>query len=458
MTLWGGRFEDPPSEATMSYTADQSDRRLLIHDIRGSIAHAAMLGTTGTIDADESKALVDALKRVLEEASESRFAFLDSDEDVHSAVERRLGELIGDLAGKLHSGRSRNDQIALDLRLYLREAGKERAGQLRSLAGTLAEIAEDHAETVVASYTHLQQAQPTTLGHHLLSFAWPALRSADRFAEAVRRIDHSPLGAGASVGTSLPIDPEEVSHRLGMAGIMANSIDAVGSRDFVSDYIFCCTQAMVDLSRLAETLVLWATEEFGWLRLSDAVSTGSSALPHKRNPDIAELVRGRTATVIGDMAAILVLQKGLASSYHRDLQEDKMIVFHADDALQASLGAMGAFLQGMWFDPPGPGPSTAALDLAEVLVKRGVPFRQAHEAVGRLLSRLEERGSGLGDLTAGDLLEANPRFEDADLDLLDPLHSARARTAPGAGSPQSVREQVAVIRRLVTEAGHTERA
>jgi argininosuccinate lyase len=434
----------------MAYTVDHSDRRLLVQDIQGSIAHAAMLGTTGIVDADESDALLDGLKLLLDEATRGEFLFIDSDEDVHSAVERRLGELIGDVAGKLHSGRSRNDQVALDLRLYLREAGQARAEQLHDLAGTLADIAATHADTVAPSYTHLRQAQPTTLGHHLLSFAWPALRSAARFGEAVARIDHSPLGAGASAGSSLPIDPEDVARRLDMAGIMANSIDAVGSRDFVSDYVFSCAQAMVDLSRLAETLTLWASDEFGWLRLTDAVSTGSSALPHKRNPDIAELVRGRTSGLIGDMTAILSLQKGLSSSYHRDLQEDKRIVFHADDTLAASLQALGTFLAGVDFDIPEPSASTGALDLAERLVGRGVPFRQAHEAVGRLVSRLEGRGTDLGEATAEDLSETHPLLQASDLDLLDPAKSVRARMAPGAGSPQSVHHQVSVVRRLIS--------
>lgn len=449
MTLWGGRFTGPSSPDTMAYTIDRSDRRLLIHDIEGSIAHAQMLGAAGIIARDEANTLAEGLESLLDEARSEEFEFLDTDEDVHTAVERRLGELIGELAGKLHTGRSRNDQVALDLRLYLREAGKARAGQLRRLAGTLAELAESHAETIVASYTHLQQAQPTTLGHHLLAFAWPALRSVTRFDQAVRRIDHSPLGSGASAGSSLLVDPQGVAASLEMEGTMANSIDAVGSRDFVSEYVYCCSQAMVDLSRLAETVILWSTEEFGWLRLADAVSTGSSALPHKRNPDLPELVRGRAAAVMGDLTASLAVQKALPSSYHRDLQEDKRIVFHADDTLASSLEAMGAFLQQVAFDPPPPAISTMTLDLAEALVTRGVPFRQAHAAVGGLVRSLEERGHTLGEATPADLTAAHPGFAPEDLELLDADRSVRSRTAPGSGSPDSVRDQVAVIKRLI---------
>lgn len=449
MTLWGGRFGEPPSPDTMAYTTDRTDRRLLVHDIEGSIAHARMLAATGIITGDEAGTLVDGLENLLDEAQNGEFGFDDGDEDVHTAVERRLGDLVGEVAGKLHTGRSRNDQVALDLRLYLREAGKARVGQLHRLAAALAGLAETHAETVVASYTHLQQAQPTTLGHHLLAHAWPALRSANRFDEAVRRIDHSPLGAGASAGSSLPIDPEAVAKSLGMEGIMANSIDAVGSRDFVSEYVFCCSQAMVDLSRLAESLILWSTEEFGWLELSDEISTGSSALPHKRNPDIPELIRGRAATTIGDVTAILALQKGLPGSYHRDLQEDKQVVFRADDTLASSLKAVAGFLQRVDFDPPIPSVSTMALDLAEALVSRGVPFRQAHAAVGGLIMGLERLGDTLAAATVADLKETHPSFRPEDLDLLDPDRSVRARTAPGSGSPDSVRGQVALIRQIV---------
>lgn len=448
MTLWGGRFEGPPSPDSMSYTTDDADRRLLIEDVEGSIAHAGMLGETGVVSGDEAQSLVSGLQTLLAEARAGDFEFAEGDEDIHTAVERRLTELVGEVAGKLHSGRSRNDQVVLDLRLHLREAGRARAGQLRRLAATLAEIAEAHAETVVAAYTHLQQAQPTTLGHHLLAHAWPALRSADRFDEAARRTDHSPLGSGASAGTSLPIDREGVAERLGMRGIMANSLDAVGSRDFVSEYVFCCAQAMVDLSRLAEMLVLWSTREFGWLAISDDVSTGSSALPQKRNPDVPELVRGRTATVIGDVTSILALQKGLPNSYQRDLQEDKRIVFRADDTLSSSLEAIGGFLRGVEFDPPLPGSTTLALDVAEILVSRGVPFRQAHAAVGRLILSLEGEGRTLAEATATDLAGAHPQLAEDDLELLDARGSVRGRRGRGSGSPESVRDQAAVIRRL----------
>lgn len=449
VSLWGGRFEDAPSPDTWSFTVDTSDRRLLLVDIEGSIAHAQMLGKTGIIAEEEATEIADGLGRILEEARTGGFQFRPEDEDVHSAVERRLGEIIGDLAGKLHTGRSRNDQVALDLRLYLNRAASERISQLRLLAGDLADIAEDHAETAIPSYTHLQQAQVTTLGHHLLSYAWMALRDADRFSDAGRRINLSPLGAGASAGSSLPLDRDLVASTLGFDGVIPNSLDAVASRDFVAEYVFCCSQAMVGLSRLAEEATLWASQEFAWLTLSDQVSTGSSALPHKRNPDIAELVRGRTASVIGDTAAILTLQKALPLAYNRDLQEDKRIVFHADDVLAASIRAMRELLAGITFHPPVPGSATVALDMAESLVRKGVPFREAHHAVGRLITSLEGRGADLAEATLDDLRQAHPQFDDADLGLLDPSQSLAARATPGSGSADSVRRQVSEIRRLI---------
>ncbi|MFV1960571.1 MAG: argininosuccinate lyase [Acidimicrobiia bacterium] len=450
MTLWGGRFEGSMSGAIWEFTTDESDRRLLQVDVEGSIAHVEMLGTTNVIEPEEARTLAKGLRTILAEAESGEFAFQATDEDVHTAVERRLGEIVGEAAGKLHTGRSRNDQVALDLRLYLSRAGGQRLEQLHRFAGFVAQMAETHAETVVPSYTHLQQAQPTTLGHHLLAYAWMAMRGAERFTDAVKRIAMSPLGAGASAGSSLPLDSDAVAENLGLEGVIPNSLDAVGSRDFVSEYVFCCAQSMIELSRLAEEIVLWSTREFGWVSLGDEVSTGSSALPQKRNPDIAELIRGRAATVAGDVTAILSLQKALPLAYNRDLQEDKRIVFHADDTLASALEAMVELLGGLEFHPPSPGPDTVSLDLAEVLVRRGVPFREAHTRVGELVALLETRGKTLSDAKIDDLIEIDKRFEESDLDRLDPTASVRARATSGSGSPESVRAQIDEIRRQLS--------
>lgn len=417
MTLWGGRFTTGMSDVTRDFTGDSSDRRLLRFDIEGSLAHVAMLGDTGIITSSDAKTLLDGLHQILDEADS--FQFADTDEDVHTAVERRLGEVVGEVAGKLHTGRSRNDQVALDLRLYLRQAGKDRSAQLRGWGETLATLAESTAEVVIPTYTHLQQAQVTSLGNHFLAYAWMAVRDIGRFSDCTARLDESPLGAGASAGSTLPISREQTSESLGMARPMPNTLDAVGSRDFVAEYVFCCAQTMTHLSRLAEELVLWSSHEFGWLRLGDEVSTGSSALPQKRNPDIAELVRGRTSAVIGDTTAILSLQKALPLAYNRDLQEDKRIVFHADDTVAGAIEAMTALLNGSGFTIPTPSAGTMALPLAERLVARGVPFREAHRVVGELVRRLEGDGRSLGQATTDDLKGLDDRFDAADLEALE---------------------------------------
>ena len=446
MTLWGGRFGDGPDEALWRFTVDESDRRLLVDDLTGSKAHIAMLAAVGLLDAEEAAELQTGLDGMLAEAVSGDFVFTDGDEDVHSAVERRLGEVAGPLAAKLHTGRSRNDQVCLDLRLYLRREGNARIAGLRSFVEVLAAAADRVGDIVVPSYTHLQQAQAVPLAHHLLAYAWMTLRDIERFEGALRRIDVSPLGAGASGGSTLGLDPPHVANELGFTAVFANSLDAVGSRDFAAEYVFCCAQAMTHLSRLSEELVLWATAEFGWATYDDRHTTGSSALPQKKNPDIAELVRGKTATVIGDATAMLALQKGLPLAYNRDLQEDKHAVFHADDTLALALEALSGMVAGAVFHPPPPTSWVTALDLAEALVARGVPFRSAHEAVGGLVMRLVAEGRRLDEVTAEELADADDAFRPEDLDLTSPVASVINRRTPGGGSFASVATQLAAIR------------
>jgi argininosuccinate lyase len=451
-TLWGGGFTSSPGDALWGYTVDAVDRRLLAHDIRGSQAHVTMLGEQGILSPADTERLQEGLAAIAAEAEAGEFRFLEGDEDVHSAVERRLVDIIGDDGGMLHTGRSRNDQVALDLRLYLVDAVAGRTTDIRRLVASLADQAEQHPETVVPSYTHLQQAQAVPLGHHLLAHAWMLRRDAERFAAAGTRIAVSPLGAGAAAGSSLPLDPVAVARQLGLPAVFANSIDAVGARDWAAEYVFACAQTMVHLSRLAEELVLWSTSEFGWVEFDEALTTGSSALPQKRNPDMAEVIRGRTATVIGDVTAILALQKALPLAYNRDLQEDKAIVFHADDTVAAALEAMVALIGGTRFEPPLPGSSVLALDLAEVLVARGVPFRQAHAVVARLVTRLAADGRQLGEVTAAELADADTAFVVGDLAVLDVTRSPGTRRTPGAASPKSVAVQVAALRTWIGEA------
>ena len=447
MTLWsGGRFSEGPADALWAFTVDHSDRRMLVDDLTGSIAHATMLGTVGLLSEEETAQTVAGLEAIASEAESGSFVFLDTDEDVHSAVERRLGEIVGDLAGKLHTGRSRNDQVALDLRLYLARSARERIVQLDGFIDILVDQAERLGDAIVPSYTHVQQAQAVPLAHHLLAYAWMLVRDADRFRDALTRIDVSPLGAGASGGSSLPLAPAESATLLGMSGVFANSMDAVASRDFVAEFIWCATQSMVHLSRLAEELILWCTSEFGWVTFSDAYTTGSSAMPQKKNADIAELVRGKTAAVIGDLTSIAALQKGLPMTYNRDLQEDKRLVFHADDTLAGSLSALGGMIGTAEFHAPEPDAWVTALDLAEVLVERGVPFRAAHHAVGGLVSSLVADGRTFSDLTPEELIACDGHFTAEDLERTDPRTSVDTRITSGGGSMRSVKDQIAALR------------
>ena len=450
MTLWSGRFGEGPSDVLWRYTASQTDRRLLDVDIEGSIAHVGMLTDVGLLSAEEHTEIDQALHQLLADARDGTFEFLDTDEDVHSAVERRLIEIVGDVGRKLHTGRSRNDQIALDVRLYLRRAAVDRISQLESFAGTMVELAQQHADVVVPSYTHMQQAQAISLGHHLLAYAWMAVRDRSRFADLDRRLSVSPLGASASGGSSLPLDPFNTARRLGFDAVFANSLDAVGSRDHVAEYVFCCAQSMIHLSRLAEELILWATSEFGWVTFADSLTTGSSALPHKKNPDIAELARGRSAGVIGDLTSIMALQKALPLAYNRDLQEDKEYVFRADDSLAGTLEALTVLVASAELHPPSPSSWTTALDLAEALVLRGVPFREAHESVGRLVAALTSEGRTLREASESDLHEADERFSSEDLALTDPMTSIGRRTTGGGGSQESVESQIRALRSMLS--------
>ncbi|NNC40085.1 MAG: argininosuccinate lyase [Acidimicrobiia bacterium] len=422
------------------FTVDHSDRRLLADDIEGSVAHVAMLGEVGILTQEDVDAINTGLEEIRIECTEGRFEFLETDEDVHSAVERRLYELIGEPAGKLHTGRSRNDQIALDIRLYLRRAAGERIDDLIAFASLMADRAEELEDVIVASYTHLQQAQPISLGTHLLAYGWMALRDVERFRDVRGRLDVSPLGAGAVAGSSLPLDPAMTAEKLGFSKVFDNTMDAIGSRDLVAEYGFCCAQAMTHLSRLAEDVVLWSTSEFGWITLDDAYATGSSAMPQKKNPDIAELTRGKAATVAADLATLLGIQKGTPMAYNRDLQEDKRAVFHADDTLATALPALGGLIATAEFHPPEPDEGTVALDVAEALVRKGVPFREAHESVGRLLTALGE--APLQSASPSQLSDAHDRLESSDIP--SPTEAAKGR-AELVGQIASLRVAIAGI-------------
>jgi argininosuccinate lyase len=439
--LWGGRFEAATNREVEAFTASiQFDRRLAPYDIQGSIAHARMLGKCGILGKGEVEAILKGLGEIGEEIAEGTFRFDPALEDIHMHIERRLTEKIGAAGGKLHTARSRNDQVALDLRLYLREVIGEIRERLRALQRVLVAKAEVHLETVMPGYTHLQRAQPILLAHHLLAYFEMFQRDRDRFADCLGRVNVLPLGAAALAGTTLPIDRAYVAGLLGFPKLAANSEDAVSDRDFAVEFLACGALLAMHISRLAEELVLWASAEFGFIELPDAFATGSSIMPQKKNPDVAELARGKAGRVYGALVSLLTLLKGLPLSYNRDLQEDKEPVFDAADTLRQTLDVVCLMLRAVKFRPERMRAAAAegflnATDLAEYLVTKGVPFRQAHEVVGRIVRACLEAGQRLEDLS----LDALRRFSlaiEADVFRFISLDACvqRRRSAGGTNS------------------------
>jgi argininosuccinate lyase len=442
--LWHGRFVDPPSDALWAFTASIGfDRELGLDDVTGSRAHVRMLGAVGLLEPDETTAVLDALAVVEQELAEGTFAFVPTDEDIHTAVERRVTELAGAAGAKLHTGRSRNDQVATDLRLWMRRHGSLLAAQTHALQEVLVQRARECGDDIyLPGYTHLQRAQPVLLAHHLLAHFWAFARDVDRWRDCLTRSDVSPLGAGALAGTSLPIDPALTASELGFSRPFENSLDAVSDRDFVAEALFVLALEQVHLSRLGEELVIWSTDEFGFVVLADAYTTGSSMLPQKKNPDVAELARGKAGRVIGNLTGLLATMKGLPLAYNRDLQEDKEPLFDSVSTCSGALAAIGGMLQTATFVPErmreaADTATGAATDLAEHLVRAGVPFREAHELVATLVRQASERGVSLDDLVA-----AEPRLGPDALALLEPGTAVRRRTSRGGAGPAPVAVQL----------------
>jgi len=450
-TLWHGRFADGPDAALMALSESLSfDRRLAADDVEGSRAHVAMLAEVGLLTATERDAVHAALDTVESELASDTFVFAGSDEDIHTAVERRVTELAGAAGAKIHTGRSRNDQVATDLRLWTKRSARELVAALHGLQQVLVARAEEvGTEVAVPGYTHLQHAQPVLLAHHLLAHAWALGRDVERFQRVVTAADVSPLGAGALAGSSLPLDPDHTARALGFGARFENSLDAVSDRDFVAEAVFAAALAQVHLSRLGEEIVLWSSTEFGFLRLPDAFATGSSMMPQKKNPDVAELVRGKAGRVIGDLTGLLATLKGLPLAYNRDLQEDKEPLFDAVDTLHASLLALTGLIGGVTFVTEAmraqtDDPLLAATDLAELLVRRGTPFREAHAVVGALV-----RASLDGDRTLADLVADEPRLGAEGVALLAPGAAVAQRSTPGAGGPEPLGVQLTAMRALL---------
>ena len=446
---WGGRFRQATDPAVERFSASiHFDRALARQDVRGSIAHARMLGRTGLISSDDAEALVEGLRRVLEEIEADRFPFDPAAEDIHMNVEARLHELAGPVAGRLHTGRSRNDQVATDLLLFLRDAaGAVRRG-IGALRGVLVEQGREHLDTILPGYTHLQRAQPVRLAHHWLAYVEMLGRDATRFADAAARFSLAPLGSGALAGSTLPLDREDTAAALGFEGPSRNSLDSVASRDAALEFLAAAAICMVNLSRLAEELVLWSSSEFGFVELSDAYSTGSSLMPQKKNPDVPELVRGKTGRVVGDLMALLVTMKGLPLAYNRDLQEDKEPLFDAVHTLRDCLEVLAGAVATLRVDvarmrAAAEDPMLLATDLAEILVREGVPFREAHEAVGRVVGHCVEKDLDLRSLSGEDLKAFHSAFPGSAAELLDLERSIEARSLAGGTARATVETALA---------------
>jgi argininosuccinate lyase len=450
-SLWGARFSAKPGAAMAAINVSiDVDRRLAGEDLAGSRAHAAMLAATAIIGAEDERAIQDGLNRIEAEIEAGRFPFRDEFEDIHMNVEARLSELIGPAAGRLHTARSRNDQVALDFRLWVRRACYESVLALHGLQGALLAKAEAHADTLMPGFTHLQSAQPVTFGHHLMAYVEMFGRDAGRFEDTRARLNECPLGAAALAGTSFPIDREMTARALGFERPTANSLDSVSARDFALEALAAATITAMHLSRLAEEIVLWITPQFGFISLSDAFTTGSSIMPQKRNPDAAELVRAKVGRVLGAFTSLAVIMKGLPLAYGKDMQEDKAATFEAFDALALSLAAMTGMVADLTVHAQamaaasGAGHATAT-DLADWLVRTlGLPFREAHRVTGAAVKRADALGCDLAGLPLAELQALEPRATAAALEGLDPAASVASRTSHGGTAPAQVRAQIAL--------------
>ncbi|WP_239674612.1 argininosuccinate lyase [Natronosporangium hydrolyticum] len=449
--LWGGRFAGGPAEAVAQLSVSVGfDWRLARHDLAGSRAHARVLARAGLLSEAELAQVLDALAALGEECAAGRFRPTVADEDVHTALERGLLERLGPLGGKLRAGRSRNDQIATDLRLYLREAARGLGGQLADLAAALTEQAHQHLHTPAPGMTHLQHAQPISFAHQLLAHVQPLLRDLDRLRDWDARAAISPLGAGALAGSSLPLDPETVAAELGFTQACANSIDAVADRDFVAELLFVTALVGVHLSRLGEEVVLWTSQEFGWVELDDRYATGSSIMPQKKNADVAELARGKAGRLVGGLVAVLTMLKGLPLAYDRDLQEDKEPAFDAVDTLALVLPALTGMVATMTvradrLAAAAPIGYSLATEVADWLVRRGVPFREAHETTGRLVAWCAGQERELHEVTDAELAAIDERLTAEVREVLSVDSALAARTTPGSTGPKPVADQLAAV-------------
>jgi argininosuccinate lyase len=452
--LWGGRFAGGPAAIMRRINASiDFDRRLYAEDIAGSLAHCAMLVAQRIVSAEDGAAIAEGLERIRAEIEAGEFVFSEEREDIHLNIEARLAELIGPAAGRLHTARSRNDQVATDFKLWVRAAIDRVDGAMGALQAALLDQAEAHAATVMPGFTHLQIAQPVTFGHHLMAYVEMTGRDRSRFADCRRRLNECPLGAAALAGTAFPIDREATAAALGFDRSAANSLDAVSDRDFAVEFLAAAALAGTHLSRLAEEIVIWSSDPFGFIALSDAFTTGSSIMPQKRNPDAAELVRAKTGRLDGSLIALLTVMKGLPLAYQKDMQEDKVPVFEAADALELGLVAMTGMVAdmrpqtGRLREAAARGHSTAT-DLADWLVRTlGMPFRQAHHVTGEIIKRAEALGQTLAELVLAEMQAIEPAITASVYDVLDVERSVASRTSFGGTAPDRVRAAVTAARK-----------
>ena len=452
VSLWGGRFAGGPSQALAALSkSTHFDWRLAPYDIAGSRAHARVLHSAGLLSDEHLTTMLNGLASLLADVTSGVFVALEGDEDVHTALERGLIERIGpDVGGRLRAGRSRNDQVATQFRLYLRDEARVLSAEVAEVIGALTDQAAAHAEVAMPGRTHLQHAQPVLLAHHLQAHGWALLRDLQRFRDWDERTAYSPYGSGALAGSSLGLDPEAIAADLGMKGATENSIDATASRDFAAEFGFIAAMVAVNLSRISEEIIVWATAEFGFVTLDDAFSTGSSIMPQKKNPDVAELARGKAGRIIGDLAGLLATLKGLPLAYNRDLQEDKEPVFDAIDSLRLLLPAVAGMVATLKFhthrlEELAPQGFSLATDVAEWLVREGVPFRVAHEVAGECVRVCEERAIGLEDLSNDDLAAISEHLTPSVHEVLTVAGSLASRDADGGTAPVRVAEQRAVL-------------
>jgi argininosuccinate lyase len=452
---WGGRFTEATNALVEEFTASiPYDWRLYPYDIAGSIAHATMLGKRGIIAKREADRIIRGLEDILKEIRTGAFEFQVELEDVHMNIENRLIQKIGPVGGKLHTARSRNDQVALDLRMYLRDEIVDIHDLLRALQKVIVALADRHSDVVMPGYTHLQRAQPVLFGHHLLAYYEMFDRDLGRLKDCFRRVDMMPLGSGALAGTVLPIDRLFVAQLLGFSGVCENSIDAVSDRDFAIEFTAACAQIMMHLSRLSEEIVIWSSTEFGFITIADAFTTGSSLMPQKKNPDVAELTRGKTGRVYGSLMSLLTIMKGLPLAYNRDMQEDKEPVFDAADTVARTLPVVAEMLQSITVHSAAMRTAAedgfiTATDLADYLVRKGMPFRRAHEIVGRAVTRAMELKCGLGTLALREYRKLTPLIRDDVYDALSLEASVGRRMSYGGTAPSNLRKRLQQLKKTL---------